>query len=428
MAYHHKIPIKISSFIFQLTEDGVITESGQFAQKCVEEESKQGKESVTTLFQKMEEQSVKERVWNQELVTSRLVQLTEDGVITESGQFAQKSVEEGSKQGKESVTTLFQKMEEQSVKGRVWNQELVTSRLVQLTGDGVITESGQFAQKSVEEGSKQGKESVTTLFQKMEEQSVKGRVWNQELVTSRLVQLTGDGVITESGQFAQKSVEEGSKQGKESVTTLFQKMEEQSVKGRVWNQELVTSRLVQLTGDGVITESGQFAQKNVEEGSKQGKESVTTLLRQMEEQSVKGRVWNQELVTSRLVQLTEDGVIMESGQFAQKSVEEESKQEKESVTTLFQQMEEQSVKGRVWNQELVTSRLVQLTEDGVIMESGQFAQKCVEEGSKQGKESVTTLFQKMEEQSVKGRVWNQELVTSRLVQVRIFPCKSYKVF
>ena len=37
-------------------------ESGQLVQKSVEEENKQGRESVTTLFRKMEEQSVRETV------------------------------------------------------------------------------------------------------------------------------------------------------------------------------------------------------------------------------------------------------------------------------------------------------------------------------------------------------------------------------
>ena len=53
----------------------MITESGQTVQKSVEEENKQEKESVTTLPRKMGEWSVKERVWNQEPVTSRLVQV-----------------------------------------------------------------------------------------------------------------------------------------------------------------------------------------------------------------------------------------------------------------------------------------------------------------------------------------------------------------
>ena len=53
-------------------------------------------------------------------------------------------------------------------------------------------------------------------------------------------------MITERGQPVQKSVEEENKQEKECVTTLPRKMEEWSVKGRVWNQEPVTNRPVQV--------------------------------------------------------------------------------------------------------------------------------------------------------------------------------------
>ena len=60
------------------------------------------------------------------------------------------------------------------------------------------------------------------------------------------IQLTGDGVITESGQLVQKSAAEENKQGRENVTTLFQSLAEQSVRGTVRSLKLATSSPVQV--------------------------------------------------------------------------------------------------------------------------------------------------------------------------------------
>ena len=59
----------------KLTEDGEITEIGQCVQQNVEEENKQGKESVTTPPPKKEEQTVRVTVPKLSLVTNTLVQV-----------------------------------------------------------------------------------------------------------------------------------------------------------------------------------------------------------------------------------------------------------------------------------------------------------------------------------------------------------------
>ena len=52
----------------------------------------------------------------------------------------------------------------------------------------------------------------------------------------------------------------------------------------------VFKNILQLTEGGVTTEIGQLVQKNVEEENKQEKESVTTLPRKMEERTVREAV------------------------------------------------------------------------------------------------------------------------------------------
>ena len=61
----------------QLTEDGEITEIGQCVQKNVEEENKRGRECVTTLLLKTEEQTVRVTVPKLSLVTNTHVQVKE---------------------------------------------------------------------------------------------------------------------------------------------------------------------------------------------------------------------------------------------------------------------------------------------------------------------------------------------------------------
>ena len=59
--------------IFQLTVDGVITETGRSVQQTVEEDLRQELEPVQTLFRQTEEQSVRETTPSLELATRRVV-------------------------------------------------------------------------------------------------------------------------------------------------------------------------------------------------------------------------------------------------------------------------------------------------------------------------------------------------------------------
>ena len=67
----------------------------------------------------------------------------------------------------------------------------------------------------------------------------------------------------------------------------------------------------------------------------------------------------------------------------------------------------------------ILNAISQSMEDGVIMETGQLVQKSVEAEKEQGRECVTTLLQLTEEQSVREPVPRLNLVTNSLVQVRI---------
>ena len=101
-----KFAFEICIAFFQLTEIGVITESGQLVQKNAEEEPRPDLRNVITLPQPMVELIVKGMLPKQGIVTVRLVQLTEDGELGVPGQSALRSVEEELKPGQGNVTTL----------------------------------------------------------------------------------------------------------------------------------------------------------------------------------------------------------------------------------------------------------------------------------------------------------------------------------
>merc|ERR1719466_755399 len=141
----------------------VITDSGQNARKSVGEESEPGRDSVTALLLRMVVRSVLVTKVKLRFVTRTLVQLMEDMVITDSGQNARKSVGEESEPGRDSVTALLLRMVVRSVLVTKVKLRFVTRTLVQLTEDMVITDSGQNARKSVGEESEPGRDSVTAL-------------------------------------------------------------------------------------------------------------------------------------------------------------------------------------------------------------------------------------------------------------------------
>jgi len=137
-----------SNVSFQLTEDMVITDSGQNARKSVGEESEPGRDSVTALLLRMVVRSVLVTKVKLRFVTRTLVQLTVIGEHGEIGQNVQRSVREVRRLGIGNVMILHPLMEELSARERTLRPGTVTLNLAQLrtaldTGLGRINMTGE---------------------------------------------------------------------------------------------------------------------------------------------------------------------------------------------------------------------------------------------------------------------------------------------
>jgi len=153
-----------------------------------------------------------------------------------------------------------------------------------------------------------------------------------------------DGQTLETGQSAQLNVELDPRQDQEAVLTLPQQMVEKNVWETITKAKNVTHRDVQLTVDGQTLETGQSAQLNVELDPRQDQEAVLTQPQQMVDKNVWETITKAKNVTHRDVQLTVDGLTSETGQSAQIHVEQEPRRVREAVLTQPQQMVEQHVR------------------------------------------------------------------------------------
>merc|ERR1712176_1584251 len=97
------------------------------------------------------------------------------------------------------------------------------------------------------------------------------------------------------------------------------------------------------------------------------------------EQSVRVKRQRHGTAILKPVQLTVDGANLETGQLVQKTVEEEPRLEPELAPTLLLLTGELSVRAKKQRHGTAILKPVQLTVDGVNLETGQLVQKTAEE-------------------------------------------------
>ena len=280
--------------------------------------------------------------------------------------------------------------------------------------DGLTSEIGLSVLRNVVEDLKVGQEAALTLPQNMVEQNVKERTQKTRIVTHNIALSMVDGLTLEIGLSVLRHVVEDLKVGQEAVLTLRLNMVEQNVKERTQKTRIVTHNIARLMADGLTSEIGLSALRNVVEDLKVGQEAALTLRLNMVEQNVKERTQKTRIVTHNVVRLMEDG-LDGVGPGALLNVVEELKVGEDTVLTLPLKMVEHIVQDRAHRTKVVTHNVVRLMVDGLASEVGPGALLNVVEELKVGEDTVLTLPLKMVEHIVQDRAHRTKVVTHSIV-------------
>ena len=212
-----------------------------------------------------------------------------------------------------------------------------------------------------------------------------------------------------------------SRQEPEPAQILLLLREELTARVKTPRLRFVTCNTVQLTADGVSSNTGLTALLHAMEESRQEPEPAQILLLLMEELPARVKTPRLRIVTHKTVQLMVDGVSLDTGHThgALLHVEEEPRLEPEPAQILLLLTEELPARVKALKLRIVIHKTVQLTADGLSSECGVSALQHVEEESRTEPEPAHVRFQLTVELTVREKPLRLWTVTNVSAQVTL---------
>ena len=372
--------------------DGVNMVTGQSALRNVEEEPKPGPDPAQILLLFTVEMNVQETALRLSHATLKTARFMDDGVNMETGQSALRNVEEEPKPRPDPAQILLLFTVEMNVQETALRLSHATLKTAPFMADGVNMEPGQSALRNVEEEPKPGPDPAQILLLFTVEINVQETALRLSYATLKTARFMADGVNMVTGQSALRNVEEEPKPGPDPAQILLLFTVEMNVQETALRLSHATLKTAPFMADGVNMEPGQSVLMNVEEEPKPGPDSAKILLLFTVEMNVQETTLRLSHATLKTARFMADGVNMETGQSALRNVEEEPKPGPDPAQILLLFTVEMDVQETALRLSYATLKTARFMADGVNMETGQSALRSVEEEPKPGPDPAQILL------------------------------------